>query len=320
MGMAVHAGAAWAQVEPAVTEIKPSGQTTTVPASQAQPVQVDATAGGVVANPAMWKVKGVHGTVYLFGTVHVMKPDVHWETPKVKAAFDASSMLWLEIADTGEAAQKAMQPLVLSLGLDAQHPLSTKISKEDVAALDTAFKGMGAAGEAQVEPMQPWLVYLTLSILPAVQAGYDPASGIDHVLQVEAEAAHKPVKGFETAEEQLHFIADFPQAQQVALLHETLQELPKSVQKTNAMVTDWEQGNVDKIAAMENGEIKAKHPELYQKLLVSRNEKIADTIAGMLKDPATGTVFVAVGAAHLAGPDGLQKMLEKKGFVAVREE
>lgn len=294
----------WGQTEPVAPVVKDA-----VPA-----------ATGVPADPALWKVKGVHGTVYLFGTVHVMKPDVQWETPKVKAAFAQSGVLYTEVADVGEEATKAMQPLVLSLGMDQAHPLSTKISKEDVAALDAALTKLGVGGEAAMDSMQPWLVYLTLSILPAVQAGYDPNSGIDRVLQGEAKAAGKKLKGFETAEEQLHFIADFPQAQQVALLHETLEELPTSVTKTNEMVADWEKGDVDKIGAMENGELKAKHPELYAKLLVSRNEKMTETIAKLLKDPATGTVFVAVGAAHLAGPDSLQKMLAKRGLVAVREE
>ena len=277
-------------------------------------------AAGVPANPALWKVQGAHGTVYLFGSVHVMKRDVDWETPKVKAAFRASGLLYTEVADVSDDAVKQMQPLIMKLGTDPEHPLSTKISKEDVGLLDAAMKQMGAPGESAVEPMQPWLVYLTLSVLPSIQAGYDPASGIDRVLQDEAKQTGKPVKGFETSEEQMHFIADFPIKDQTALLHETLVDLPKSVGLTNEIVEDWERGDVEKIAATDNSELKTKHPELYQRLLVARNEKIADALVTMLKDPATGTVFVAVGAAHLAGPDGIQKMLEKSGFTSVRVE
>ena len=279
-----------------------------------------AASPAAVVNPAMWKVQGVHGTVYLFGSVHVMKKDVPWETPKVKKAFESSSVLYTEIADLGDDAMKQMQPTVMKLGIDPAHPLSGKLTKSDLDLLDKAIKQMGMAGESAVEPMQPWLVYLTLSVLPMVQAGYDPSSGIDRVLQDQAKAAGKPVKGFETSEEQIHFLADFPQSEQVALLHETLIELPTSAAKTNEMVADWERGDVDKIAAMENDDLKAKHPELYQKLLVGRNEAIAETLVKLLKDPATNTVFVAVGAAHLAGPDGLQAMIAKSGFTAVREE
>jgi uncharacterized protein YbaP (TraB family) len=301
LGWAIVAGSMWGQGEPPKVEIMAPAAAT------------------IQATPALWKVKGAKGTVYLFGTVHVMKKEVHWETAKIADALKSSGTIWLEIDDTSDAGMAKLRPMIMQIGLDQAHPLSTKLTKADLAALDAAMGKMGAT-EAQVEPMQPWLVYLTLSVLPIVQAGYDPASGIDRVLQTEAVAAGKPVKGFETAEQQLHFLSDFPQADQVAMLHEELSELPDAVEKTNEMVVDWEKGDVEKIAAMENDELMKKEPALYKKLLVDRNATIADTIAAMLKDPGTGTVFVAVGAAHLAGPDSILKTLTTKGFPAERVE
>jgi len=272
------------------------------------------------ATPAMWQVKGVHGTVYLFGSVHVMKKGVEWETAKVKDALKSSDVVYLEVADLGPEGIKAMQPMILEMGMDPTHPLSTKISKADVDLIDSAVKTLGGPGEATFEPFQPWLVYLTLSVLPAVQAGYEPDSGIDQKLLAEAKGENKPVKGFETAEEQLHFLADFPEPQQIELLHQTLVDLPKSTGQMDEMVADWTKGDVEKIAALENDEMKTKYPALYEKLLVKRNQHFADVLAGVLKDPATGTVFVAIGAAHLAGPDSVLKMLAAKGFSATRVE
>jgi uncharacterized protein YbaP (TraB family) len=272
------------------------------------------------ATPALWKVKGVHGTVYLFGTVHVMRKDLNWETPAITAAFKSSDVMYLEIPGVDEEATKKMQPLVIQLGLDPGHPLSTKISAADVTALDAALKNLGMPGEEAVEPMQPWLVYLTLSVLPAMKAGYDPTSGIDKVLEGQAKAQNKPVKGFETIEQQVHLLADFPQAQQVALLHQEIEDLPKSVAQVDEVTDDWAKGEVEKIGVIDNGELKAKHPELYQKILVDRNKGFADGISTMLKDPATGTVFVAIGAAHFAGGDSVVKMLETRGFTVTRVE
>ncbi len=279
----------------------------------------------VEAVPALWKVTGAHGagsgtTVYLFGSVHVMRKEVHWETPKAKEAVKASDTMYFEIADVGPDAVKAMQPLVMQMGLDPEHPLSTRIAKSDVDLLDTEVKKLGLPGEQVFEPMQPWLVYLTLSILPAAQAGYDPNGGIDQALMAEAKAANKQVKGFETIEQQLHFLADFPMDQQVTLLHQTLIDLPKSVAEMDEIVGDWTRGDVEKIAKLDNDEMKVKTPVLYDKLLVKRNEQFADDVAGILRDPASGTVFVTVGAAHLAGPDSVVKMLASKGFVATRVE
>jgi uncharacterized protein YbaP (TraB family) len=269
------------------------------------------------ATPAIWKLQGAHETVYLFGTVHGMKPEVHWQTAKVEDAFKQSDTLYLEIAKLDDL--EAMKPLVMELGMDPAHPLSTKISAEDKERLDAAVKAMGMPGEEMFEPMQPWLAYLTLQVLPMIKAGLNPQSGIDLALSQDAKASAKPVVGFETVSEQAHFFADFPQAQQVTLLHQELDELPKASEQMNAMVADWASGNVDAIAAMENGEFQAKYPALYAKLVVERNKKWADQLATLLNSDKAGVAFVAVGAAHLAGPDSVQHDLEAKGFKVVRE-
>ena len=273
----------------------------------------------VDAHPAMWKLTGAKGTtIYVLGTVHVMRKEVVWETPKIKDALKSSSALYLEVADIDDAGIKAMQPMVIKLGMDQEHPLSTKISKEDFQLLDTAAKGLGAPGEQAFDPMQPWLVYMTLSAIPAMQAGYDPNSGIDKILQAEAKSANKPVRGFETAEDQLHFMAGFPTDLQVKLLHQTLVDLPESVKRMDEIVDDWTQGEVEKIGTAENDEFKTKYPDLYETLLVKRNRAFTDSLATLLKDPATGTIFVAMGAAHFAGDDSVLKMLATKGFSSTR--
>jgi uncharacterized protein len=291
-------------------------QTNAAPVTEAAPA---VAASATTVNPAMWKIKGAHGTVYLFGSIHVMKKGVDWQTAKVKEALSASDTLYLEIAGVDDASVAAEQPEMMRLGTDMDHPLSLKISKEDVTALDGAVKAMGLPGESALEPLQPWLASLTISLLPIVQAGYDPSSGIDKVLQAEVKDT-KPVKGLETLDDQIHTLSDLPAAQQAAMLHQTLADLPTAVKDLDATVADWEKGDVDAIAKRNNEETRAKYPELYERLLVKRNVHFADEIAALLKDPATGTLFVTVGAAHLAGPDSVLKMLEARGYKAERVE
>jgi uncharacterized protein len=84
-------------------------------------------------------------------------------------------------------------------------------------------------------------------------------------------------------------------------------------------VTAWEQGDVEKIGKMDNDELATKYPAMYKRLVVDRNTKWTVTLNGLLKDPATGTIFVTVGAAHLAGPDSVIRMLEKNGWVVERQ-
>jgi uncharacterized protein YbaP (TraB family) len=271
----------------------------------------------VVADPAIWRVKGTHGTVYLFGSIHVMKPNVDWETAKVKKAFAASDVLYVEVANLDDPAAAA--PLAMEFGTDLAHPLSTKLSKDDVALLDAAAKSMGIPGEQMLEPMQPWLVSQSLELLPILKGGYDPSNGIDMKLLAEAKAEQKPVKGFETMADQVHLLADAPQAQQVELLHKELTELDKAVAELNDLVTAWEHGDVEKIGKMENDELAAKYPADYKRLVVDRNTRWTATLDGLLKDPVTGSVFVVVGAGHLAGPDSVIRMLEKDGWKVERQ-
>lgn len=279
--------------------------------------QASAKPATVTADPAIWRVKGKHGTVYLFGSVHVMKPNVEWESAKVKAAMDSSDVVYLEIANMDDAA--AAQPLALKYGVDAAHPLSTKISKEDVAALDAAAKSMGLPGEAMFEPMQPWMVSTALQVVPMMKAGYEPSSGIDMKVLAESKGKQKTVKGFETLEDQVHMLADSPQEQQVEMLHKELAELDKSAAEMNDLVEAWEHGDVEKIGNIDNDELATKYPAEYKRLVVDRNTKWAATLDGLLKDSATGNVFVIVGAAHLAGPDSVVKMLKKDGWKVERE-
>ena len=281
------------------------------------PAGVPSKPATVQADPAIWRVKGAHGTVYLFGSVHVMKPEVVWESAKVKSALTASDVIYLEIANIDDAA--AAQPLVMKYGLDMEHPLSTKISKEDVAALDAVAKSIGQPGEQMFEAMQPWVVSLTLGVMPMLKAGYAPTSGIDLKLLAESKATSKPVKGFETMADQIHMLADVPQAEQVAMLHKDLTELDKSAGQMDEIVAAWEKGDVETIGRLENAELAEKYPAEYKRLVVDRNTRWAGTIDGLLKDEHTGTVFVVVGAAHLAGPDSVVKMLEKDGYTVVRE-
>jgi uncharacterized protein YbaP (TraB family) len=270
------------------------------------------------ASPALWQIKGPHATLYLFGSIHVMKKEIHWETPKIQDALAASGTLYLEIAELDPAAVQTHQPEILQLGTDPEHPLSTKLTKPDVELLDTAVKAMGLPGEQAFEPMQPWLAYLSISVLPMIKAGYDPNSGIDLILQKEAKASDTPIKGLETLSQQLHYMADMPSALQVQMLHQALVDLPKNTANVNTLVANWTHGDVEAIAKMGNDEMKTKYPELYQKLLVERNQNFADQLTTMLKDPANQTSFVAIGAAHLAGPESVLALLQKNGFQATR--
>ena len=272
-------------------------------------------AGGAEAEPGLWVAKGPHATIYLFGTVHVLRKDQVWASPGIAQAFAASDELWLEVPDPENT--NAAQALVAQFGFDQQHPLSTKLPPADVAHLDTAAKTAGLReGEKAFEPTRPWLASVMLEDAMIVHAGYDSAGGVERQLLHEAAARAKAVHGFETLDQQIHIFADMPQALEIELLQNTLQDFDQGAVKLDALVTAWLKGDDAAIAKIMVDEIRQPFPALYRSILVNRNEAWAHALTQMLT--GSGVKFVAVGAAHLAGDDSVQALLRRQGVTVDR--
>lgn len=277
-------------------------------------------AGPAVAAPALWVVQSPSGgKVYLFGTVHLLRDDTQWRSPELEAAMKESQDLYLEIADINNVAAAA--GALLKAGVDRDHPLSTKISKDDVALLDATAKRYGLAGEAMFEPMRPWLVYLVLSVMPASHSGYSAGNGVDLQVRKEFAAAGKPIHGFETFDMQAHIFADLPEPVQIQLLDGELRSMSAptgtggSTAQLDHLVAAWVTGDEVQLATALQLD-KLTDAPLYAQVFTNRNEAWAKVLAERLKQP--GTSFVCVGAGHLVGPQGVPALLAQMGFKVAR--
>jgi uncharacterized protein YbaP (TraB family) len=266
------------------------------------------------AEPALWKIQGPHATIYLFGTIHVLKPNLGWESPRIATALKDSGSLWLEVNNADDPA--VMQPLVMKYGLDPAHPLSTKLDAGSKAKLAALLTPLGVT-PAQFEPFRPWMAATAITVLPIVKAGYNLDSGAEHVVTAEMKTANKPVLGFETAEEQIRYLADTPPEVELAFFKSSLDEAEKAVPMIDDMVSSWMAGDETKLEEVLNADIKDDYPDLYQRLIVARNRRFAAQIAKLAQ--GEGTVFVAIGAAHLVGADSVQADLKGMGIEAVRQ-
>lgn len=267
----------------------------------------------ILAKPALWVVKDADTTLYLFGTIHLLLKDADWHYPALDRALARSDALVVEITDDNPA---NMTALVLRLGIDAAHPLSSLLSSGDFHRLDLAARKAGLPGTTALNVMRPWLATLTLTLAPLTRAGLDPARGVDRQLRDMMAKAGKPVRALETAEEQIHFLADMPTRLQLDMLRQTVHEADHASVELQALLDAWQAGDDAAIARLENELMKRETPALYQRLLVQRNAVWAGRIKAMLDTP--GTVFIAVGAAHLAGPDSVQAQLQKLGIDSTR--
>lgn len=265
------------------------------------------------AEPPMWVVKDKDSTVYLFGTVHVLKPDIQWKSPKLEAAMKDSTELWLEVLDADN--QAVAGPLIQKYGLDLAKPLSKKLTPEQLAKVDTVAKQYGASAAA-FDALQPWLAGLTFTLMPLQKAGFDPKLGVETVLKASATEQGDRLMQFETLDQQLGFFAKLSEADQIEFLMQAVEEASEGAAKLENLAIAWQRGDVAAIEADLTGEMKAETPELYDLLLTNRNKDWAGKIQTILS--GSGTQFIAVGAAHLVGPDSVQAQLKARGIDATR--
>lgn len=264
------------------------------------------------ADPALWVVKDADTTIYLFGTIHVLKPGLTWFDEAVKSAFDKSDQLVLEMVQPDPA---TMQQIVLKNGIVTTGPtLTEQLPADKRGAYLKAMTDAGLPAPA-FDKMKPWLAAVTLSLAPIQKLGYDPKNGPETVLADAAKAANKPVAGLETAEQQIGYFNGLSQQAQIQFLTSTVDELPKAGEEMAKMVDEWAHGDPDALARDMNESLKDS-PEVAKTLLTDRNARWATWIKERMAKP--GTVFMAVGAGHLAGADSVQAQLAKQGITAQR--
>jgi uncharacterized protein len=265
------------------------------------------------AEPAMWVIRDKDSTIYLIGTLHLLRHETEWNAARVKKTVTESSELWLEAVDIDD--QGALMPIMAQYGIDREKTLSSKLNaaqKEKLAELANTY----GIPMAMLEPMQPWMAALMFAVLPLQKAGYDPNAGIDRLLKAQAEKEGDKIHGFETAEEQIRFFADLPQSEQIAYLEEMLCDAEKGMAQLEKLAKAWLEGDNETLGNILVNEFKKEAPAVYEKFLVQRNIAWSEKIAGILK--RSGVQQIAVGAAHLAGPDSLQVQLAKRGIKVER--
>ena len=264
------------------------------------------------ADPALWVVRDDDTTIYLFGTVHVLQPGLSWFDEAVKTAFDASDEVVLELVLPDDATAQAA---VMKYGINTTGPTLTErlpADKREPYIKSLANIGIPANG---FDKLQPWFAANNITALTLQKSGYDMNSGAEKVITDAAKAAGKPVSGLETLDQQLSFFAGLSPETQLRYLTMTVDDVAKGTETIEKMVGMWSEGEPEQLGELMN-EAMEDIPELGDVLLTDRNARWTDWIVTRMAKP--GTVFIAVGAGHLAGDDSVQAMLAKRNLKATR--
>ena len=263
--------------------------------------------------PALWRVADEDTSIYLFGTIHTLPEGVAWRTPRIEQAIAASDELVTEIALGADETPSATAMMRLGIARDLP-PILERVPAERREALRQAIAGTGIP-IAVYDRMKTWTAALTIAAFAFRQAGLDPEQGVDRRLSAAFSERRRRLSGLETLEEQLGFFDNLSEEEERAFLQGVL-ETPAEIRgEFDQMLAAWLSGDTAAIARTFDDETTIS-PQLREALMTRRNERWAAWLRRRLEQP--GTVFVAVGAGHLAGRDSVQAMLERAGLSVER--
>jgi len=266
-------------------------------------------------HPAIWLLADADTRIYLFGTVHVLHPDLRWRSATFNRIAGEAQELVLELSDTEMAADNTAA--FADMRMAKSVPVLQRVSPSRRAGLTRMLRELRIPA-GSLDNLETWAVAVLLGVgqmaqeyaggeTSATQAT-ETAAGVEETLTQEFHASNRPISGVETARDQIGAFRGMPLNVQQAMLDETVDAYINGEEAGDPDESDWINGNLDGIAA----EMETLPPELYESLITRRNRNFADWLARRLERP--GTVLFAIGAGHLAGRVSVQSMLESRGL------
>lgn len=258
----------------------------------------------------VWQASKGGQTAYLAGTLHVLsKADLPLPSA-YEEAYGASSVLYFE-TDMAKAQSVEFKQLLAS---KVHYPQGqTLLEKLDDATLEKLKLYMKSNGLdlIQFQQMRAGMVAITISMAEIMRLGMNQA-GVDYMFYQKSLSDNKPSYGLEGVESQIDFLVGMGEGDESALIGQTLDEIKLLPQIMSQLREAYRKGDVETLDKLMVQEMKKNHPNIYQQLLVERNQKWLPAIEKALSEQPVEMILV--GAAHLVGEDGLVQMLKNKGY------
>lgn len=274
----------------------------------AQPARAD--------GPPLWRVETGEVTFHILGTIHLLPREFEWMTPEIIAGFKASDSLVLENALEHKDSRLVRFIIAQKGTFKDGKTLKDEIGEEEYLRLVGQAEAFDLP-ERVLRYYKPWVASAVVAGQVAKTHEIDPNYGVESVLKREARRAGKPLKELEELFEHFSFLSDLPMDIQVKMLKQTLDDLGTLPDAFGKLVGAWSQGDLEALEGILNQNF-ADSPELYEQLLPVRNRLWIGRIKKLARQ--RDSAFIAVGAAHLIGPDSLITMLEAEGYQIERIE
>jgi uncharacterized protein YbaP (TraB family) len=270
-----------------------------------------ALAGVAAARPLpLWQVDGLRNTVFLLGSVHVLREQDHPLPSRIVEAYAGSDVVYMEI-DMDDVDPIGTQALINDLGV-----LKGETTLSDLLGPDAAARAVEDAVELGIpfdllQKSEPWLAAMTVEQLLLLRQGFKAEFGVEMTVAALASRDAKPVEGFETIEQQIGFLDGLSLSSQRDMLLQVLATNIEDRSLIDRMIDAWRDGDTAFFETLLDSEKEAA-PELYAIVVADRNARWAEAIGDMLDDERN--YLVVVGAMHMIGRDGVPALLRDRGF------
>lgn len=266
--------------------------------------------------PAMWRLTDQDSEIYLFGTFHILPASLKWMTPALDAAMEKTPFTMTEADTDSPAAQQKLASLVQELGLNPPGvTLSSQLGPERAKQFGLVSERYGIP-MAALEPMKPWLALISLSVAIMQSQGYSAEAGAEEVIQGKATSQKDTFAYLETAEFQLRALAGLDNEDWLADFERSLSQMADFEGFSQRTLEAWRTGDLDSIEEEMIGPMKKAAPAAYKTLIADRNANWVGQIEKIMA--GSDDYFIAVGAGHFMGEDGVVEMLKRKGYAVER--
>lgn len=259
----------------------------------------------------LWEYRTGASTVYLAGSIHVMKPSLFPLPAQFDAAFTHANRLAVEVNTNGLSPDTLREAFRRYALLPEGQSVGTVLRPETLASVNAHLQAQTAT-LASVATLKPAMLATQLAVARLSALGYLPEYGLEQHFM--GAAGDRPILELETLDEQLAVLTSPPMPVQDQMLAETLEQMDTIEPVISAMIVAWLAGDdreFRRLFDLQSGD----SPEIQafmRRLLEDRNVGMADKVAGYLTVP--GTTYVLVGAAHVTGPEGIVALLDARGL------
>lgn len=258
----------------------------------------------------MWRVDGAVNSVYLLGSIHLLRKEDHPLPSVIDAAYEDAEVVVMEL-DMDD-----LDPVYTQSAFNRAGVLRDGRTLRDLMG-DELYAEAEVAAEVVDIPIdllaqsEPWLAAMTVELMALYRIGFNPMYGVEMTMTTRAATDGKPIEGLETVDEQLSFLDGLPLDVQNEMLLQALRESASLREQIDELISAWRHGD---IATLNSGLLEsiAEESELHDVLIVKRNRRWVDAILEWLDDDQD--YLVVVGALHLVGDDGVPALLQQRGI------